>query len=177
MNRRCKINDRGLTLVELLVVIAIMAIVVGATAINISIMGSKDIEKAARIIEQELALLKMTAKVNEGNHYAIIDNNPDSRTITLSREIGGVTVELSQEDLPKEVKLTLNEAATPFIFLKITYNKADGTIKDVTPFNSLGSIGPETQAEPITTIECSGDNGKSAQVTIIQATGKQFIEY
>lgn len=176
MTKRCKINNKGLSLVELLVVIAIMAVVAGATTINVSIVNSKDIEQAAKIIEQELALLKMTTKVKEGIHYAVIDNRPDSRTITLSREeADGTIVELSQEELPQRVALSL-DGDPPFEFLKITYNKSDGTISHVTPYGA-GGIGTENPANPITIIQCNDASGKSADVTIIKATGKQFIAY
>lgn len=169
------INHKGITLVEILVVVAIISIIIGGIGISISLMYSRDAERAAKIIDTSLESARMGSMSQKGTFSTVLDIENNILNIIQNKTGGGKEI-IESKSLPGNITITLKEADGVIDLsaakkIEISFNKSVGKVREfrvdeVTPVDTN-----------MITITCRNNSGKKASIIIIKLTGKHYIEY
>lgn len=184
MKKPEKCNNLGVTLVELLVTIAILSTLVGASTVSLSLIYSKDTEKAARLIDGSIGTLRMHAMNKEGNWYLLLSDDGTAPGVKICRELGGVTSIVEEEALPKRIVLSCSkqesgvETDITGPYVKIAFDRGKGSVDTVSVMNNLSNVGSAADpAPPILNIQVKEKNGtRQSDIKLIRLTGKHYVE-
>lgn len=165
---KIKENNRGISLVEILVVIAILSILVGMAGVSISLLYSRDSERAAKTINTMLEECRMNSLSREGDFTFRMDTENAECSMVQDSD---------REELPFRVTYTLesegdyNLSANKVV--EIEFDKSTGKVK------SLKADGAAVDIKKVYLIKMNAESssGKKAAVVLIVATGKHYIEY
>lgn len=172
-------QNKGFTLVELLVVIAIMAIMVGGSAIGISVVTSGNVKKAGNYVYTELNNLRsQTLTVNADWRLDIEKNADDSIRIvtykngaeTDSKTIGkGYTVTISDYKNSVEAPAVYNVDNGK---VSITYTKSNGRIDSFTVNGGASASDKLNVSSNLKAVITVSRGNRSYDVTVWYSTGK-----
>lgn len=167
-------NQKGMSLAEILIVIALMAIGISMTGVGFSLMYSRDAEVCARHIDDGLSNLRLTSMGKSGTWEMELRTGDTGNTLYMKKD--GVIEETV--DLQTRVSVTydigdkLNQSGN----LTIAFDKANGEVKRMEFVSASGTR--ITDIPGYITIHTVSSNGnKRAQVVLVTATGKHYIEY
>lgn len=166
-NKIQKQND-GMSLVEILIVVAILSVVVGMAGISISLLYSRDAERAAKSMNTMLEQCRMYCMSREGDFTFVMDTENAQCSILPDGNV---------EDLPSRVTYTLaSEGSFDFSTNKrveISFDKSTGRVDGIMVDGSAINV------KDMSLIEMQAENtgGKRATVVLVVATGKHYIEY
>ncbi len=164
-------KNAGFSLVEVVVVIAIMGILVGMSALGISMMFSRDAEKCATEIEAGLDKLRSYTMAKKGSWYMEIAKPDNDYILTIYRNTGSGDTAYEQTNLGNRV--TLYSGSTEISGVRIQYNKVTGGVAKVDMDNT------GTWAEPSDIVRIRVDSNRtdrSKTVNIVRLTGRHFLE-
>lgn len=161
-----KNKNSGFSLMELLVVVAIISILAGLSAVSISLAGSRDAERCAKMINSALESARMSAMSQKGEFALTIDF--EKATLVMNGTNAGIT---ENEKLPNGVTLYLPKD-TSIKKVEITFDKSTGKVKKI-----LEDGADVTDTTAVMKMTAENPTGKKATVVLVKATGKHFVEY
>lgn len=188
---RLRKDERGLSLIELVVVIAIMAAMVGLLSLGLGMLFSKDAERSAKLIDDQLSETRLSAMSKQGTFVMKIHTTAktaggkgnyievDKSTLPLAApgEVApAVTTTTTHTDIDRKVYITFGKKdALPTDptddTLEISFDKADGHVTDIS--NSAGSL----ELNSVIEIKCTTpNNSRSKSLYIMPVTGRHYIE-
>lgn len=167
-------SNSGVTLLEVMLVIALLAIAVGFAGISISLVYSRDAQKAAKLINSAMEETRMKNLTYEGNYSLEIDINNHSYQIIHTIPGTGTEI-IAQKNLPSRTTLAFQSKGTDNISgyakLCIEFDKSTGKV-------SMVSEDGLTPAKVEVVKACAANpEGKEAAVVLIVGTGKHYVEY
>lgn len=164
-------KNAGFSLVEVVVVIAIMGILVGISAVGISLMFSRDAEKCATEIESGLDKLRSYTMAKKGSWYMEIAKTGNDYILTIYRNTGSGDTAYEQMNLGSRV--TLRSGGTEISGVRIQYNRVTGGVAQV----DIGNTGTWAVPSDIVKIQVdSNRTDRSKTVNIVRLTGRHFLE-
>lgn len=167
-------NQKGMTLAEILIVIALMAVGISMAGVGFSLMYSRDAEVCARHIDDGLSNLRI-ASMGKSGTWEMELRTDDSGNILYVRKDGNVeeTVNLqTRVSITYDIGDKLNQTGS----LTVGFDKANGKVKRMEFVSSSGTV--TTDIPGYLTIHTVSNNGnRRAQVVLVTATGKHYIEY
>lgn len=132
----------GYSLVELIVVIAIMTVVVGGAGLSISMVFSRDAQRVAKVIDDELSEARMNTMSTPGKYTMVIHCAADAHDnyIRIDRELDGTTTNKTVSfDRLANIMITNSDTSvaglapyTADTDITIVFDKANGSVKKVT---------------------------------------------
>ncbi len=160
-------KNKGMTLVEILVVTAILSIIVGLSAVSISLVFSRDAEGCAKTINMALESVRMSALSQRGD-FTLSINSVNNQLVTIASE-GPVT---TSEALQRQVTVSFPDL--PDVEeLSIAFDKSTGRVTNVRTDGAAVTPPPQ-----LIRIRCTNNSGsKVATVTLVSSTGKHYVEY
>lgn len=174
MIRTIRHNQKGMSLMEVLIVLALMAIAISMTGVGISLMYSRDAEVCARKIDDGLSNLRLTSMGKSGSWEMEIVSDSSGNTLYIKKD-GAIeeTVDLQTGvSITYDAGSTLNQAGN----LKLAFHKANGKVSSMELTTASGTT--VTDIPGYITIHVASNKGnKKAQVVLVTATGKHYIEY
>ncbi len=165
-------KNRGFTLVELISVLAIMMVVLGVAALSVSMMFSRDAQRAAVLIDDELTEARMLSMSKSGLITMIIHTKTDSSQNTI--EIKQDSTTLKTVPIDTNVLISLKLAGTTVASagsdIEIVFNKSNGSLEKI--------YGGAPAADGLYEIEAVAKRGqeKTAVVTLVANTGRHYTE-
>lgn len=162
-----KQND-GMSLVEILIVVAILSVVVGMSGISISLLYSRDAERAAKSMNTMLEQSRMYCMSREGDFTFGMDTENSECSILPDGSV---------EELPTRVTYTLASEGSYDIStnkrVEISFDKSTGRV------DGISVDGTALNVKDVSLIEMQAENtgGKRATVVLVVATGKHYVEY
>ncbi len=196
-------DNEGYTLVELIVVIAIMATMIGLLSLGISMLFSKDAERVAKFLDDQISEVRMSAMSKPGT-YSIIIHTTDTgvgnyieiEKTELSLVIPtpvppGEPVDPPADPTPTKTRVDFSNdakiifgpqsgafpAAPSNDVIQISFDKANGSITKIKT-NSKEYSPTGDSLDQIFEIKCIGlrNTTKSASILLMPVTGRHFIE-
>lgn len=165
-----KINDKGISMMELIVVISIMAIVVGIASLSISLMFSRDAQRAAVLIDDWLSDARMQSMSKNDEVSLTIKTNAVSTNNSMELKVGTNTKTLK---IDKSVLISLkgSRTADPGEEIKLVFNKSNGSVE------SVNDVDVEPNNNELYEIEVISQKGpaKIVNVVLIANTGRHYI--
>lgn len=161
-------SNCGITLIEVLVVIAILSIAVGMAGVSISLLYSRDSERAAKTMNTMLEECRMNSLSREGDFTFQLDTENAECAILQDSKV---------EELPFRVTYSLeSEGSYDFStnkVIQIEFDKSTGRVK------RLNGDGTDVDIKNIQLIKMNAvsASGKRAAVVLVVATGKHYVEY
>ena len=185
-------DDRGLSLVELIVVISIMVVLLGLVSLSVSMLFSRDAERAAKLIDEQISETRLSAMSKQGTFVVKVhtedENSGDPSKNYIEIEKSSLPLAKPGEALPAVVTTTTRIGIDKRVFitfgekgslpteatddtLEITFDKADGHVTKLS--NSAGDFSLDDVFE----IKCTTRNkSKSKSVFLMPVTGRHSIE-
>lgn len=165
-----KINDKGISMMELIVVISIMAVVVGIASLSISLMYSRDAQRAAVLIDDWLSDARMQTMSKSDTVIFTVLTNDNSRENSLELDVGGNKKTLK---IDKSVLISLKGSATadPGVPIKIQFKKSDGSVETV---NDVDVVPNNNELYEIEVVSQRGP-AKTVSVILVANTGRHYI--
>lgn len=168
-----KEENRGFSLVEVLVVIAIVSILAGICSVGMSLAGSRNAEKCAKLIHNALEGARMSSLSQEGTFILLLDG--DNHRLTVTSSVNGIVEEIP---LPARVNITAevngNSLSETGTVLSTEFDKAGGGVKTLA---LDGSTIAADDFHTVTITAVNDDGSKEAHVLLIRRTGKHYVEY
>ncbi len=187
-------NNSGYSLVELLVVVSMLAVAVGIISLSVSVMFSRDAERVARTIDDQISEVRMAAMSKPGEYVLTIKTNSDG--IGNQIEIKKTEVVLhdptspdpaptpSEEtktiDIDKDAYIMFGEsgsvpddpASADYGDIVITFDKANGSINGITAFGNPADLTKSFEIKCI----ARKNTSKEKKIEIMPVTGRHYIE-
>ncbi len=193
--------NRGYTLVELIVVISIMAIMIGLLSLGISLMFSRDAERVARTIDDQIAEVR-TAAMSKPGSFSIIIHTTESGIgnyieiektefdlVKPTLAPGGVTPTPTPTPMPTLMPVSIDknayitfgkQGALPATAvdgtITISFDKANGSVNKITAAD--GTVYENSSLDSVFEIKCVAvrNTTKSASVLLMPVTGRHYME-
>lgn len=167
-------SNSGVTLLEVMLVIALLAVAAGLAGISISLIYSRDAQKAAKLIDSAMEETRMKNLAYEGSFALEIDVNNHSYQI-IHTIVGTGTEVVAEKNLPSRTTLDFISEGTDDISgytkLCIEFDKANGKV------SRISEDGLTAAAVDIVKARTVNPEGKEATVVLITGTGKHYVEY
>ena len=165
-------NDKGYSLVELIAVITIMTVVVGVAGLSVTLMFSQDAQKAAKLIDDELAETRMLSMSKSGAVSMVLHTDGSTEPTNNSIEIirGGSTYK--NVNIDRIVSITVKGPtgeSSPGDDVEIVFDKSNGSVVSVD--------GDPVPANAVYEIIAASKRGsaKTVTVTLVGNTGRHYI--
>lgn len=166
-------DNRGVTLVEILLVIAIMSIMVTVTSAGISLIYSRDAEKSAKYINSALEKAKMLSLSKKGT--CTLSVNGANHTLFINFSTEGTVEEIG---LPENVTIAVSAWGsarhTEGEKVTIEFDKTSGRVKEVAIDDAVLA---DEDYYMVKINAQANSSKKQAEVLLVKATGKHYIEY
>lgn len=171
----------GYSLVELIVVIAIMTVFAGGAGFGLSMMFSRDAQRVAKVIDDELSEVRMNTMSTPGKYTMVIHSATDTSDnyIRIDRELEGtITSKTINFDKRANIMITNSDTAVeglaPYAAdtdIAIVFDKSNGSVKKVTV------EGTELSGDAYY-IKCQSvrNTSKTAVVKLLTVTGRHSID-
>ena len=193
-------DTKGYTLVELIIVISIMTTMIGLIGLGISVMFSRDAERVARTIDDQIAEVR-TAAMSKPGSYSIIINTAATGSGNYI-EVENTALELVKPTVspasptptpeppsPTKTRIDLDKDAY-IVFGKqgslpasavdgsifITFDKANGSVKKIV--GTDGTTYENADLNYVFEISCTAvrNTSKNKKVLLMPVTGRHYIE-
>lgn len=161
MEKRVKIDNKGLTLVEILIVVAILAILGGVALTGMSLLTSRPVDECAKKIQ---IALEGSRNTTMGKYSGYVEFTADSNGVYVEKYINGSSdgkIRIGQSGVSVTAttpSVNVTFGASPF---KVEFDRADGSL--VTPTDG-----------PISFTVANGS--RSVTVTVDKLTGRVDLE-
>ena len=166
---RYKDKNSGYTLVELITVISIMVVIVGVASFSVSLMFSRDAQRAAVLIDDSLSETRMLAMSKDGDVKMIIRTDTDPMKNTIEVHQGSSVKKIG---IDRSVLISLKGSATtvPGDSITIEFNKSNGSVSKIN--------GADAVADGLYEIETVAQRGasKTSKVTLVANTGRHYTD-
>ncbi len=165
-----KTNDKGISLMELIVVISIMAIVVGIASLSISLMFSRDAQRAAVLIDDWLSDARMQSMSKNDEVSLTIKTSTNSNNNSMELKVGSNT---KTQKIDKSVLISLTGSAmvdsgNP---IKIKFNKSNGSVESINDTN----VDPNNNDLYEIKVVSQKGPAKTVNVVLVANTGRHYI--
>lgn len=171
INRKSK--NQGFSLIEVIVVLAIVSIVIGISAVSISLANSRNAEKCAKLIDSALESARMSSMAQAGSFLFLLDGS--TNCLTIDSSVSGVTEEIQ---LPARVNVEIAVDGNSFCEvgteLCVEFDKSGGGIDTlVLDGSTIASEDYHT-----VTITAANDSGnRKVRILLVHRTGKHYVEF
>ncbi len=158
-------------MVELIVVISIMVIVTGIASLSVSVMFSRDAQRAASLIDDELSDVRMMSMSKADVITMIIQTSADPKLNTIELWKTGDAAAFKTINIDKSVLISLKGSATvdPGNPIKIKFNKANGSVEEI------NDAAPAANGLYEIEVVSQTGNAKTVSVMLVANTGRHYI--
>ena len=185
-------DDKGLSLVELIVVLSIMVVLIGLISVSISMLFSRDAERSAKLIDDQMSETRLSAMSKQGTFIIRIHTededtgDPSGNYIEIEKsslaraapgeEPAAVTTTKTRVDIDRNVFITFGTSGSvpdkaSDDMLEITFDKADGHV------TQIKSNGETFSTNDVFEIQVRSRNKtKSKTVYLMPVTGRHYLE-
>ena len=167
---RIKKDNSGMSLLELIAVISIMTIIVGVSSLSIGLIFSRDAERSAVIIDDELTEARMLSMSKSGIITMCINTNTDPTLNTIDIKQGGTIYKTVRIDKSVLISMAGSATSSPGSVIIIEFDKSNGSVKSINGSPAVDNGLYEIQSQS------QRGSSRTATVTLVANTGKHYIQ-